>query len=166
MSLPDPLWGEVLQRANVNNDFGGPARRRGIWETRQTEMGTAQSTARQQYAAALAAQNAKELADLAAADALKAQGRGGGGRGGSGGGSSGSAAYQPLPDMTSDWYDQYANYQPSQAPSFDMPSTKFGIQNVYKKVLPKVKPSADALRTGHPHPRIGPKPTRYASRLS
>lgn len=192
--MNDP-WGQVLQEPWVNIDRDSADRRRSLWMQRQATMSQAQQSEMDQLTAALKAQRDKQLADLAAADALRARGSGGGG----GRHSSGTTATLTTPppvDDTSSWLDAYlASLPTSEAPSWEQPSASdlYGAANLYQSHTPttystRIAPGQKGYRPDpyttqiargqkgyHPapapkgYPLTNPKviaPTKYTSRLS
>lgn len=176
-------WGRVLQEPNLRKDLGGVAARRKMWGDRAAEMGGASRSAMDQLALALMAARDKQMADLAAADALRNTGRGGGGSGGrrSGGGGGGTAPGSLLADLPSDpanWFDQLAGMigESSAPPAYDtspspiirtFPSSLYGPNNVYAATPPNFGIGRGRQGRGFkPSARPLPKTTKYHVRLS
>jgi len=163
----NPRWGEVLQRPNLNSDLGGSARAKAIWLARQNQQGSSSSLALVELAAALKAARDKQLADLAAADALRAAGRGGGRSGGGSGGKAPAPMFAPLQDSYDPWIDDYlASIGSQSAPSS---TGVFGVgpktsrpSTAHVAPRPKVK-GRGAAAANRPKPK---KPSRSRVILS
>ena len=128
--LMDPsLWGEILQRPNMNGDLSGPGTRQAMWGQRLGDMAGADSTGLASLNTALAAGRDKALADYIAAHTPQAGGGGGGGGGGGrggrhgggggAGGNVGGGMYTPV-DNGPSWVDQLVGSMPppDQTPTY------------------------------------------------